>query len=49
MKDNEGPYFIWDYDLTEADVRRILRGEKGEFTRRWLIARILESAHFDDV
>lgn len=42
------PYWLWDYDLTEADVRRILRG-KNEVERRWLMARILESAKYEDV
>lgn len=26
MSDAKRPYFLWDYDLTEDDVRRILRG-----------------------
>lgn len=42
------PYFLWDYDFTEKDVKKILR-EGDDFERRWLIARILESAHFRDV
>jgi len=42
------PYFLWDYDLTEADVRRILRG-KNEVERRWMLGRILTNAHFDDI
>lgn len=42
------PYFLWDYDLTEDDVRRILSGEN-QTDKRWLMARILASAHFDDV
>jgi hypothetical protein len=24
------PYFIWDYDLTDADIRVILRGHDEE-------------------
>ena len=39
---------MWDYDLTEADVRRILRG-KNEVERRWMLGRILTNAHFDDI
>lgn len=42
------PYFLWDYNLTEEDVKRKLK-EGDEYTRRWLIARILESAKFEDV
>lgn len=42
------PYFLWDYDLSEADVRTILRdGESQE--KSWLVARILESAAYEDV
>ncbi|MDZ7586921.1 MAG: hypothetical protein U0946_04145 [Patescibacteria group bacterium] len=48
MSSNKRPYWLWDYDLTEKDVRRILNG-KNEIERRWLIGRILESAKYDDV
>lgn len=42
------PYFLWDYNLSEDDVKRILcQGNESE--RCWLAARILEHAHFDDV
>ena len=42
------PYFLWDYDLSEAEVRAILRsGEIHEKT--WLVSRILESAAYEDV
>lgn len=42
------PYFLWDYDLTEDKVRKILK--KGdESSRRWLVARILSHASFEDV
>lgn len=42
------PYFLWDYDLTENDVRRLLK-EGDVYTRQWLVARILSSAKFGDV
>ena len=42
------PYFLWDYDLTEADVRRILRSDN-EVERRWMLGRILETANLEDV
>ena len=42
------PYFIWDYDLTDADVRAILRGND-EGQKAWLVARLLESARFEDI
>ena len=42
------PYFLWDYDLTETQVRAILRGED-EQQKAWLVARLLESAKYADV
>ncbi len=42
------PYFIWDYDLTEEDVHRILRGDN-EVEKAWLITRILEYAKWEDI
>ena len=42
------PYFLWDYDLTESDVLTLLRAGD-EDTRCWLVARILESARYEDV
>ena len=48
LKQNSRPYFLWDYDLTEKDVRRILRGQN-ETERHWMMGRILASATFKDV
>jgi hypothetical protein len=42
------PYFIWDYDLSDADVRSILRGDD-EGQKAWLVARLLESARYEDI
>ena len=42
------PYFIWDYDLTDADVRAILREDDDE-KKTWLVARLLESARYEDI
>lgn len=42
------PYFLWDYNLSEKEVRKMLKNGD-DFSRRWLIARILTSAHFKDV
>ncbi len=42
------PYFIWDYDLTESDVREILRGDD-EAQKAWLVARLLEAARYEDI
>lgn len=47
MKQNR-PYFLWDYDLSEDDARRILTGPDYS-TKLWLTARILEAARFEDV
>ena len=40
--------FIWDYALSEADVRAILQGADQE-QKAWLVARLLESARFEDI
>jgi hypothetical protein len=42
------PYFLWDYDLSEDDVRRILR-EGSHVDKNWMLSRILESAKYEDV
>jgi len=42
------PYFLWDYELTDVDVRRILAG-KNEAERQWMMARVLSHARFEDV
>jgi hypothetical protein len=42
------PYFIWDYDLTEDDVRSILRGDN-EYEKVQMMVRILESARWEDI
>ncbi|MBI5653874.1 MAG: hypothetical protein HZC40_26015 [Chloroflexi bacterium] len=44
----ERPDFIWDYDLTEDDVRAILRGDN-EYARVQMMVRILESARWSDI
>lgn len=50
MKSNlsKRPYWLWDYDLTESQVREILGG-KNETEKIWLMSRILESARYDDI
>ncbi len=42
------PYFLWDYALSEEQVREILRGTN-ETEKIWMMSRILESAKFEDV
>ncbi len=45
---SQRPYFFWDYDITEKEVREILRGDD-EGRKIWVMSRVLERAHFDDV
>jgi len=47
-KDTKRPYFLWDYDLTEADVRRILASDN-ETEKIWMMSRIVESATYEDI
>lgn len=46
--ENKRPYFFWDYDLTEQDVRQILAGDN-EHRKAWVISRLLNAAHWDDI
>lgn len=48
MIEQSKPYFLWDYDLTNEDIRAILRGDD-EDQKAWIVARLLESARFEDV
>jgi hypothetical protein len=41
-------YFLWDYDLTDEDVQRILYGED-ELEKVWMASRLLESARYADI
>lgn len=47
-KRTKKPYFLWDYDLTQAQVKKMLR-EGNDYTKQWLTARILESAKYEDI
>lgn len=42
------PYFLWDYDLADTQIRDILKG-KNEVEKKWLIGRILTHAHYQDI
>jgi hypothetical protein len=42
------PYFIWDYDLTEDDVRAILRGDN-EYEKVQMMVRILERCPWEEI
>jgi hypothetical protein len=42
------PYFLWDYDLNENQIRTILHGNN-EIEKLWLITRIITHAKFEDI
>jgi uncharacterized protein (DUF433 family) len=42
------PYFLWDYDLTNDQIKAILKGDN-EVEKIWLMSRILESARYEDI
>jgi hypothetical protein len=42
------PYFFWDYDITDDEIRAILRDGES-FDKAWVISRILEHARWDDI
>ena len=45
---DQRPYFFWDYEITDEEIRRILRdGIPSE--KAWVISRILEYAKWDDI
>jgi hypothetical protein len=42
------PYFFWDYNIHDEEIRRILRsGSPSE--KAWVISRIIEYAKWDDI
>lgn len=45
---NTQTYFLWDYDLTEKDVVKILHSEN-QAEKSWITTRILESAKYEDI
>ena len=42
------PYFFWDYDIREDEVRGILAGANG-VEKAWVISRILQYAKWEDI
>ncbi len=46
--ERQSVYFFWDYDLTEEDVRAILRGAD-ENRKVWVMSRILNYALWQDI
>ncbi len=45
---SQRPYFFWDYDITEEEVREILRSDD-KIEKAWVITRILEYAKWKDI
>lgn len=43
------PRFLWDYDMGEIQVREILNAPGASDKKKWLMARILSEARFDEV
>ena len=41
-------YFFWDYNITEDQLREILRG-RNTTERVWAISRILQFARWEDI
>jgi hypothetical protein len=41
-------YFFWDYDISDAEIHRILRHGSPE-EKAWVITRILEHAKWNDI
>jgi hypothetical protein len=48
MREDQRPYFFWDYDITEEQIGEILRGDN-EVEKAWVITRILEYARWEDI
>lgn len=48
MKRGSRLYFFWDYDVTEEDLRRILRSSN-RTEKAWAISRILERCKWEDI
>ena len=42
------PYFLWDYDLNENQIRKILHGSN-EVEKSWIMTRIMTHAKFEDI
>jgi hypothetical protein len=45
---NQRLYFLWDYDLSDEEVRHILRGGT-QTEKAWIMTRILEYAKWEDI
>ncbi|MEK7808870.1 MAG: hypothetical protein AAB571_07350 [Chloroflexota bacterium] len=49
MLQSQRPYFIWNADLSDSDVRAIVAGKRGDLEKIQMIAHIMQNARFDDV
>ncbi len=49
MLQAQRPYFIWNADLSEGDVRAILAGRRGDLERIQMIAHVMQNARFEDI
>jgi hypothetical protein len=45
---SQRPYFFWDYDISDDQVRHILR-HGNSVEKGWIITRILEYAKWEDI
>jgi hypothetical protein len=43
------PRFLWDYDLSETEVREILAHKELSPLKQWLIERILTEGRFEEI
>lgn len=43
------PRFMWDYDLSDVQIKEIINSKGLSQKKRWLIGRILCQARFDEV
>ena len=43
------PSFLWEYDLSETEVRAILAQKDLAPVKRWLMERILSEGRFEDI
>lgn len=48
VQNNSRLPFLWDYDMTEDEVKEALK-EGNQTTRSWLMSRILESVRYEKV
>lgn len=49
LPSHKKPSFLWDYDLTEAQVKEILSPGGFSDAKKWLMERILVQARFEEV